>query len=77
MTPNLLCVAGAFAFGFTPMAAVFLSNFGTSLAYNSAKRALSMTAPMQLDDVWYADDEPAPGQSLRANTARAEIRAGR
>jgi cation transport ATPase len=51
MTPNLLCVAGAFAFGFTPMAAVFLSNFGTSLAYNSAKRALSMTAPMQLDDV--------------------------
>jgi len=77
MTPNLLCVAGAFAFGFTPMAAVFLSNFGTSLAYSSAKRALSMTAQMQLDDVWYADDEPAPGQSLRPNTARAEIRAGR
>jgi cation transport ATPase len=77
MTPNLLCVAGAFAFGFTPMAAVFLSNFGTSLAYNSAKRALSMTAPMQLDEVGYADDEPAPGQSLRPNTSRAEIRAGR
>jgi cation transport ATPase len=77
MTPNLLCVAGAFAFGFTPMAAVFLSNFGTSLAYNSAKRALSMTAAMRLDDLWYADDEPAPGQSLGPNTARAEIRAGR
>jgi cation transport ATPase len=77
MTPNLLCVAGAFAFGFTPMAAVFLSNFGTSLAYSSAKRALSMTAPMPLDDVWYADDELALGQSLRPNTARAEIRAGR
>jgi len=56
---------------------VVLSNFGTSLAYSSAKRALSMTAQMQLDDVWYADDEPAPGQSLRPNTARAEIRAGR
>ena len=77
LVPNLMCVAGAFAFGFTPMAAVFLSNFGTSLAYNSAKRALSMMASMQLDDVWYADDEPAPGQSLSANTARAEIRAGR
>jgi len=77
MTPNLLCVAGAFTFGFTPMAAVFLSNFGTSLAYNSAKRALSMTAPMQLDEVWYADDEPAPGHSLEPKTARTEIRAGR
>jgi cation transport ATPase len=75
MVPNLLCVAGAFAFGFTPMAAVFLSNFGTSLAYNSAKRALSMTAAMRLDDVWYADDEPAPGQSFVPN--RAEIRTGR
>jgi cation transport ATPase len=75
MVPNLLCVAGAFAFGFTPMAAVFLSNFGTSLAYSSAKRALSMTAAMRLDDAWYADDEPAPGQSFVPN--RAEIRAGR
>jgi cation transport ATPase len=76
MTPNLLCVAGAFAFGFTPMAAVFLSNFGTSLAYNSAKRALSMTAAMRLDEAWYADDEPAPGQSFVPNTARAMIRTG-
>ena len=49
MAPNLLCVAGAFAFGFTPMAAVFLSNFGTSLAYSSAKRALGMSAAMRLD----------------------------
>ena len=44
MVPNLLCVAGAFAFGFTPMAAVLLSNFGTSVAYNGAKRALRQTA---------------------------------
>jgi hypothetical protein len=57
MAPNLLCVAGAFAFGFTPMAAVLLSNFGTSLAYNGAKRALREVAPMRLDDDWYADDE--------------------
>ncbi len=74
MAPNLLCVAGAFAFGFTPMAAVFLSNFGTSLAYSSAKRALGMTAAMRLDDAWYPEDEPAPGQSFVPNTARAEIR---
>ena len=77
MTPNLLCVAGAFAFGFTPMAAVFLSNFGTSLAYNSAKRALSMTAARRLDDAWYAGDERALGQSFVPNTERAEIRTGR
>jgi cation transport ATPase len=77
MAPNLLCVAGAFAFGFTPMAAVFLSNFGTSLAYIGAKRALGMTAAMRLDEAWYADGEPAPGQSLVPNTGRAEIRAGR
>jgi cation transport ATPase len=44
MVPNLLCVAGAFAFGFTPMAAVLLSNFGTSVAYNGAKRALREAA---------------------------------
>jgi len=36
--PNLLCVAGAFAFGLAPMAIVFISNFGTSMAYNGARR---------------------------------------
>jgi Cu2+-exporting ATPase len=69
MLPNLLCVAGAFVFGFTPMAAVFLSNFGTSVAYNGAKRALREAEPMRLDDGWYADDE-------RTRPQRAEIRAG-
>ena len=76
MVPNLLCVAGAFAFGFTPMAAVFLSNFGTSLAYSSAKRALSMMAAMRRDEARHPDDEPAPGQSFVPNTARVEIRTG-
>jgi cation transport ATPase len=38
MIPNLLCVAGAFAFGLAPMAVVFISNFGTSIAYNCARR---------------------------------------
>jgi cation transport ATPase len=76
MTPNLVCVAGAFAFGFTPMAAVFLSNFGTGLAYSSAKRALSMTAEMRLDNAWNADDEAAPDQSFVPNTERAETRTG-
>jgi cation transport ATPase len=49
MVPNLLCVAGAFAFGFTPMAAVLLSNFGTSLAYNGAKQALRRAPETRLD----------------------------
>jgi cation transport ATPase len=38
MTSNLLCVAGAFAFGLTPLAVVLISNFGTSMAYNGARR---------------------------------------
>ena len=40
MTPNLLCVAGAFSFGLTGLASVFISNFGTSIAYNNAMRSL-------------------------------------
>lgn len=40
MAPNLLCVAGAFSFGLTGLAAVFISNFGTSIAYNNAVRSL-------------------------------------
>jgi len=40
MAPNLLCVGGAFAFEFTAMAVVLISNLGTSLAYAGAKRAL-------------------------------------
>ena len=69
MAPNLLCVAGAFAFGFTPMAAVLLSNFGTSLAYNGAKRALRKAVVTRLDDARHAADE-------RAHTELAEIRTG-
>jgi cation transport ATPase len=76
MVPNLLCVAGAFAFGFTPMAAVLLSNFGTSLAYNGAKRALRR-APETRRDAWYVDDGPAPGRSVAPCIECAEIRKGR
>ena len=54
MVLNLLCVAGAFAFGFTPMAAVLLSNFGTSLAYNGAKRALRKSAVTPHHEARYA-----------------------
>jgi cation transport ATPase len=43
MAPNLLCVAGAFSFGWTGLAAVFLSNFGTSVVYNNAMRSLRTT----------------------------------
>jgi cation transport ATPase len=54
MLPNLLCVAGAFALGFTPMAAVFLSNFGTGVAYGAAKRALREPAVLRPDERAYA-----------------------
>jgi Cu2+-exporting ATPase len=40
MAPNLLCVAGAFSFGLTGLAAVFISNFGTSIVYNNVMRSL-------------------------------------
>jgi cation transport ATPase len=60
MLPNLLCVAGAFALGFTPMAAVFLSNFGTSVAYGAAKRALRETPLSRRDIAWDLEDGAAP-----------------
>jgi len=40
MAPNLACIAGAFAFGFTGLAVVVISNLGTSMVYNRARRAL-------------------------------------
>ena len=43
MAPNLLCVAGAFSFGLTGLAAVFISNFGTSMVYNNTMRSLGTT----------------------------------
>jgi len=76
MVPNLLCVAGAFAFGFTPIAAVLLSNFGTSLAYNGAKRALHRTAGARRNSGWYADGGQAPGRSFIPSTEDAEVRTG-
>jgi cation transport ATPase len=76
MAPNLLCVAGAFAFGFTPIAAVLVSNFGTSVAYNGAKRALRRTATTRPDALWDAawcvDDRRAAAQRFVPNTEPKE-----
>ena len=44
MGPNLLCVVGAFSFGWTGLATVLISNFGTSLAYGRAMRSLRVPA---------------------------------
>jgi hypothetical protein len=60
--PNLLCVAGALTFGLTPMAVVLISNFGTSMAYNGAKRSLRKAA-IRFDNAGYADDERAYSES--------------
>jgi cation transport ATPase len=40
MAPNLLSVAGAFSFGLSGLAAVLISNFGTSMVYNGTMRSL-------------------------------------
>jgi hypothetical protein len=66
--PNLLCVVGALTFGLTPTAVVLISNFGTSMAYNGAKRSLR-TAAIRFDDAGNADDE-------RAGTESSGIMAG-
>jgi cation transport ATPase len=68
MIPNLLCVAGALAFGLTPTAVVLICNIGTSMAYNGARRWLCKAA-IGFDDAGYADDE-------RAHTESSEITAG-
>jgi hypothetical protein len=47
--PNLLCVAGAFAFGLAPTAVVLISNFGTSMAYNGVRRPLREATTIQFD----------------------------
>jgi cation transport ATPase len=52
IAPNLLCVGGAFAFGFTAMAVVLISNFGTSLTYNGAKQRLRTAAARRDREIW-------------------------
>jgi hypothetical protein len=60
------------------MAAVLLSNFGTSLAYNGAKRALRKAVVMQVDNARdTANEASAAGQPFVPRTERAVIRAGR
>ena len=71
MLPNLLCVAGAFALGFTPMAAVLLFNFGTTVAYGAAKRALRETPVSRPDIGWDLEDGPAPLQQSMPPAERA------
>ena len=66
--PNLLCVAGALTFGLTPTAVVLISNFGTSMAYDGAKRSLRKAA-IRFDDAGHAGDE-------RAHTESSMIMAG-
>ncbi len=60
IVPNVASAAGAFAFGLPSLAVVFISNLGTSMVYNRARRALRLAS---LDDtsppeaVWCAEDE--------------------
>ena len=77
MAPNLLCVAGAFAFGLTGMAAVIVSNFGTSMVYNRAKRSLRTTenaGAVQSDAAWDAEDDTALVRPTSLPGERVEMR---
>jgi cation transport ATPase len=45
VVPNVVCVAGAFLFGFTSLAAVVISNLGTFSLYNRATGSLRALKP--------------------------------
>jgi hypothetical protein len=60
LAPNLACVAGAFAFGLPGLAVILISNLGTSMVYNRARRALHLasfedTSPPEA--VWCTEDD--------------------
>jgi cation transport ATPase len=77
MAPNLFCVAGAFAFGLTGMAAVIISNFGTSMVYNRARRSLreaENAGAVRIDAAWDADDDKAPASSTAVPNEGVEMR---
>ena len=77
MAPNLLCVAGAFAFGLTGMAAVIISNFGTSMVYNRAKRSLRMAenaGAVQSGAAWDVDDDTALARPTALPSQGVEMR---
>jgi cation transport ATPase len=60
MVPNLFCVAGAFAFGLSGLAVVVISNFGTSMVYNRARRALQSVTDLNgwlPPENWRVEDE--------------------
>ena len=52
IAPNVACVAAAFAFGLAGLAVVLVSNFGTSVVYNRARRALHSDL---VEDAWTLD----------------------
>jgi cation transport ATPase len=60
LAPNLASAAGAFAFGLPGLAVIFISNLGTSMVYNRARRALRVAS---LDDTsppeaaWCTEDD--------------------
>ena len=45
LVPNVLCVAGAFLFGFTGLTAVMISNLGTLNLFNRAVGSLRDLEP--------------------------------
>jgi cation transport ATPase len=71
LAPNLLSVAGAFAFDFTAMAAVLISNLGTSAVYNRAKRSLRGAEDARLDAGWHVEPDCAPERAKGPNPRRS------
>ena len=71
VAPNLACVAGAFAFGLPGLAVVFLSNLGTSMVYNRARRALrvaSLEDSSPPDAAWCTEDGALTGEMSEGDT---------
>jgi Cu2+-exporting ATPase len=74
LIPNVFCIAGAFLFGFTSLAAVILSNLGTYSVYSRNRTTLRRTERRLLDRqsrMQNGSAGPKSGRTPRRLTMRA------
>jgi cation transport ATPase len=74
LIPNVVCIAGAFFFGFTSLIAVILSNLGTYSVYSRTRTTLRRTERRLLERRSRQENDssgPANGRAPRRLTLRA------
>jgi cation transport ATPase len=70
LLPNLLCVAGAFTFGFTSLTSVVISNLGTLGVYTRSARSLHAVRPPGL--ALPSQPHPGPNKTPEPGASRAK-----